>query len=70
MSDLGLKPREIRKQPDGLSACGRLGSLENSSKLRRCLFFGFFFTACLALLAFGDKVTCLDCVDDTKAMRH
>jgi hypothetical protein len=38
MSDLGLQPREVWKQPDQQSAEGRLGSSENTSWPRRCLF--------------------------------
>jgi hypothetical protein len=47
MSDLGLQPWEVQEQPDKLSAEGELGSLENKSKPRRCLFL----VACLALFA-------------------
>jgi hypothetical protein len=38
MSDLGLQPRELWKQLDRLPAEERLGSSENTSKPRRCLF--------------------------------
>jgi hypothetical protein len=48
MSDLGLQLREVWKQPDRLPAEGRLGSSENTSKPRRCLYF----VACLALVAY------------------
>jgi hypothetical protein len=44
MSSLGLQPREVWKQPSRLPAEGRLGSSENTSEPRRCLFF----VACLA----------------------
>jgi hypothetical protein len=63
MSDLGSHPREVWKQPDRLPAEGRLGSSENTSMPRRCLFF----VACLALfeyvplgLAFGANYLDLD----------
>jgi hypothetical protein len=36
MSDLGLQPREVWKQPDGLPAEERRGSSEITSKPRRC----------------------------------
>jgi hypothetical protein len=42
MSDLDLQLREVWKQPEG-----RLGSSENTSKPRRCLFF----VSCFALFA-------------------
>jgi hypothetical protein len=48
MSNLGLQPSEVWKQPDRLPAEGRLGSSENTSKPRRCLYF----VACLALFAY------------------
>jgi hypothetical protein len=38
MSDLGWQPREVWKQPGRLPAEGRLGTSENTSKPRRCLF--------------------------------
>jgi hypothetical protein len=47
MSDLCSQPREVWKQPGRLPAEGRLGSSENTSKPRRCLFV----VACFALLA-------------------
>jgi hypothetical protein len=47
MSDLGLKPRAVWKQPDRLPAEGRLDSSKNAGKPRRC----FFVVACLALIA-------------------
>jgi hypothetical protein len=47
MSDLGLQPWEVWKQPDWLLAEGRPSSSENTSKLRLFLFF----VACLALFA-------------------
>jgi hypothetical protein len=44
MSDLGLQPREVWKQPSRLPAEGRLGSSENTSNR--------FFVACFALFAY------------------
>jgi hypothetical protein len=45
MSDLGLQHREAWNQLDRLPAEGKLGSSENTSKPRRCLF-----VACADLL--------------------
>jgi hypothetical protein len=45
MSDLGLKPREVWKQPDRLPAEERLGISENHKQLS-------IFVACLALFAY------------------
>jgi hypothetical protein len=48
MTDLGSQLREVWKQSGRQPAEGRLGSSENTRKLRRCLFF----VACLALFAY------------------
>jgi hypothetical protein len=48
MSDLGLQPRDVWKQPDRLPAEETLGCSENTSKPRRC----FLGAACLALFAY------------------
>jgi hypothetical protein len=39
MSELGLQPREVWKQPDRLPAEEKLGNSENTNKQRRCQLF-------------------------------
>jgi hypothetical protein len=55
MSDFGLQPREVWKQPGRLPAEGRPGSSENTSKPRRCLFLLLLGRLCICAtcLAFG-----------------
>jgi hypothetical protein len=47
MSDLGLQPSEVWKQPGQMPSEGRAGSSENASKPWRC----HFLVACLAVFA-------------------
>jgi hypothetical protein len=49
MSDLGLNPREVWKQPDRLPAEGRLGRSKNKKEAA-------FFVACLAFFAYTSLV--------------
>jgi hypothetical protein len=52
MSDLGIQPREVRDQTDGLLAESRPSSLENTSKQRR--FFVLLSAWSSLNVAFGD----------------
>jgi hypothetical protein len=62
MSDLGSQPREVWKELDQLPAEGRLGSSENTSKPRRCLFLLLRGPLCICstCLAFGAQYLDLD----------